>query len=191
MGVLLLLSMGLATGCGSFYRTLAQQSHAAGNAIKSAPLFKIRPLSWEGVPRPEDYDTDESWREETRNLAPAFAAEVNRIARQEGLAGRVSMAGPNEKVQEGVLVDARVVDLRRTWNPITSGFDFITVELKFHDVTSGAMLYQGKLEVSSKRYPPVGWRGATLAGRLTFAGWNLMRPLFSIIKTGRVDPEEG
>ncbi len=178
----------LCQGCGFYYKAVRQEAMPPAN-ITRAPAFKVRPISFEKLPKPGDYETEAQWRADTRGLAPEFIEEITDLAGGEGLSGRVSAVKRDEAVTEGVLVVSEVVDIIREYNAFAGGFDFLVVELTFTDAKTGSQLYKGKLMVSSKRYGPVGWRAMAFPGRLALASWNLVPPIISIIKNGKITPE--
>ena len=187
--VLPLLALLLCQGCGFYYKALSQEAVPPARITK-AKIYRVRPLSLEKLAKPADYETEAQWREETRALAAEFHQEVMDESSNQGLAGRVKPAALDEAVAEGVLVQSEVVGIRREWSAFAGGFDFLEVEITLLQRPGDEVLFKGRVEVSSKRYGPVGWRAQAFPGRLALASWNLAVPIVSVIKTGKIAPVE-
>ena len=179
----------LCQGCGFYYKALKQEAVPSARITRGGTLH-VRPISFEKMSKPGDYETEKQWREETRGLIPEYNEELSDVAGGEGLSGRIKLVKPDEKVTVGILVEAEVVDIRRDWNAFAGGFDYLVVQITFTDVASGEKLYKGQIEASSKRYGPVGWRAQAFPGRLALASWNVVTPIVSIIKSGKITPEQ-
>ena len=187
--VLPLLALLLCQGCGFYYKALNQEAVPPARITKAA-VYHVRPPSFEKLAKPDDYETEAHWREETRALAAEFHQEVIDEAGNQGLAGRVKAVGLDEAVTSGILVQSEVKGIRREWNTFAGGFDFLDVELTFTQLPGGEVLFKGRVEVSSKRYGPVGWRAQAFPGRMALATWNLATPLVCVIKKGKIVPPE-
>lgn len=185
--VLPLLALLVCQGCGFYYKALNQEAVPPARITK-AKVYRVRPPSFEKIPKPGDYETEAQWREETRALAAEFHQEVIDESGNQGLAGRVKPASRVEAVDQGILVLAEVVGIRREWNTFAGGFDFLEVEITLLQKPGDEVLFKGRVDVSSKRYGPVGWRAQAFPGRLALATWNLAAPIVSVIKKGRIAP---
>ena len=177
-------------GCGFYHRTIKENTIDAG-AISNAGKFMIRPISFAKMNgRPEAYETDQEWATDVADIHKEYAEEVAIVAEEYGLKDKTVMLTTNQEVSEGILVEADVIGMRLEYNAFSGGFDFLTTAIKFTDVASGKVLYEGEIETSSKRMGLVGWKGASFPGRVSMACWNVVRPLFAIMKYGQIKPKE-
>ena len=70
-----LLALFICQGCGYYHKTLSQEAGPPARITKAA-LYQVLPPSFEKIPKPEDYESEAQWREETRGLAGEFHQAV-------------------------------------------------------------------------------------------------------------------
>ena len=187
--VLPLLALLVGPGCGFYHKTLSQEAGPPARITKAA-LFQLLPPSFEKIPKPEDYESEAQWREETRGLAAEFHEAVADEVSSQDVTAKVVPAPPGQTPPSGILVEPMVLSIRREWRMVAGGYDFLTVELTVSQLPGKDLLYKGQVEVSSKRYGPVGYKASTFPGRLGLATWNLAGPIVSVIKKGKIIPPE-
>jgi len=184
-----LLALFICQGCGYYHKTLSQEAGPPARITKAA-LYQVLPPSFEKIPKPEDYESEAQWREETRGLAGEFHQAVADEVSSLEITAKVAPATPGVTPPSGILVEPVVLGIRREWRMVAGGYDFLTVAITVTKLPDKVVLYKGEVEVSSKRYGPVGYRAARFPGRLGLATWNLAGPIASIIKKGKIIPPE-
>ncbi len=185
----LLLTFGFSSGCGTlyYYSTKVQETKDQA-ALQKAPVYYVKHISFDQIPKPEDYESEQQWREEIDHLMPEYEEEVSAWAKEANLVGKVIPLKKDQKADKGVLVEAEVKNIRREWSGFSGGFDYLTSDIRFTDVQSGEVLFTAEVETTSLRYGPIGWRANAFSGRLAFNTWNVVRAIFSAIQNGKIDP---
>jgi hypothetical protein len=186
--VVLLMTLGL-PGCRSisYYKTINSMALKPG-AIAQADRFAVRPVNFNEVEKPSSYVTQAQFLEEMRAEIPEFTEELNHQAQGAAVSERVIMIDADGSLPSGVIVESHVVEVRLGWDFYKGGADYLVVDLIFKDAQSGDMLFESRVQTSSAWTNNLGHKMNTSCGRLGIATWNLVRPIISVIKHGRITP---
>lgn len=189
VGSLFALFTLVGSGCGGYYYKVIKQEPVDAPALASAAAFKWRPISFAAIERLEDYESDEAWMTEVRDVQKEYLEVVNERLADDGLTGKVATVGLNDAVSEGVVIEPAVKRIKREFSGATGGYDYLYVDLVFKDAATQKVLFQGEVESTSHHaFGPTRWRQQSLNGRLSFASWNTIGPIISIIQSQKIEP---
>lgn len=189
VGSLVALIAVIGSGCGGYYYKVVKQEPLDAPALASAAAFKWRPVDFSAIERLEDYENDEAWMTEVRDVQKEYLEVVNERINDEGLEGKVATVGLKDPVTEGVVIEPKVKRIKREFSGATGGYDFLYIDLVFKDAATQKVLFQSELECTSHHaFGPTRWRQQSLNGRLAFATWNSIGPIVSIIKNQKIAP---
>ncbi len=189
VGFLFALVTLVGSGCGGYYYKVIKQEPMDAPALASAATFKWRPVSFAAIERLEDYENDEAWLTEVRDVQKEYLEVVNERLNDDGLGGKVATVGLEDTVTDGVVIEPAVKRIKREFSGATGGYDFLYIDLVFKDAATQKVLFQGEVECTSHHaFGPTRWRQQSLNGRLAFATWNSIAPIISIIKNQKIQP---
>jgi hypothetical protein len=177
-------------GCAPPYYITQAQSPTSPQKVTSASIVRVRAIDFSKIPLPAGYDAPQ-WTADTKDIMPEFFEQIGKEADGEGVAAKVKNAQLEDAIADGVVIESVVVGYRPEYNGFSGGFDYLKVRLQAIDAASKAVLYEGTVEVTSKAYGVgMGFRAGSQRNRLSFCAWNLAKPIVSIVKTGKIDPEK-
>jgi hypothetical protein len=173
--------------CGYYYKTMTQPPTAVV-AVATAPAVFFYPPWFGQLPRPEAYTDDPTWQRDVAQIQAEWLEQVPAYADDEGVASRVFTLPMGMPVPAGAIgVQFTVVGLRDDYSAMSGGFLYLTADLRFVD-SSGVILFDSRVEATSKITGPVAWRGMAIDGRIAFASWNLLTVAMRVVRTGRIEP---